>query len=120
MTDSTVFEGYSPLSGLGTARYLIQVQPVFCELSLICISASVSSTAFTSGGSRDLVRNTGLRHDGAITIFVNASNRIQEEAMLSFILIWVVIVVLVGFSQNISKKIDQKVIEPIERIGSKI
>ena len=44
-TSSTVFEGYSPLSGPGTARYLIRVQPVFCELSLICISVSASSAA---------------------------------------------------------------------------
>ena len=42
-TSATVFEGYSPLSGPGTARYLIRVQPVFRELSLICISVSASS-----------------------------------------------------------------------------
>ena len=34
-TSATVFAGYSPRSGPGTARYLIHVQPVFCELSLI-------------------------------------------------------------------------------------
>ena len=72
-TSSTVFEGYSPLSGLGTARYLVHVQPVFCELSLICISASASSATSVSGSSRNLVpynRNTGFRHSGLSRVSV--------------------------------------------------
>ena len=75
-TSSTFFEGYAPLSGLGAARYLIHVQSVFCELSLFCISASASSAASVSGGSRDLVpynRNTGLRHSGLSRLWVGTN-----------------------------------------------
>ena len=75
-TSAAVFEGYSPLGGLGTARYLIHVQPVYCELSLICISASASSAASVSGSRRDLVpynRNTGLHHSGLSRLWVGTN-----------------------------------------------
>ena len=52
------------------------MQPVFCELSLFCISASASSAASVSGGSRDLVpynRNTGLRHSGLSRLWVGTN-----------------------------------------------
>jgi hypothetical protein len=50
------------------------------------------------------------------TIVVNIAERIHNEGVLNFILIWLVIVLLIGFSQTINKKIDDTVMVPFERI----
>jgi hypothetical protein len=51
-----------------------------------------------------------------VTIVVNVAGRIHNEGILNFVLIWLVIVFLIGFSQTINKKIDETVMVPFERI----